>query len=259
MVEIQLDIPLYLQRLGISEVPTPSPEVLAQLQEAHLKNIPFENLDIHDHVRIDFLNSFEKIIHQNRGGFCYELNYLFYRLLVQLGFKVKLISARVFDKAKGYGAEYDHMAIIAAFTENEYLVDVGLGEFAFHPLLIGHDGEITDPGGIFRISNSEDGCLVVAKKNEAGDFIPEYKFTTIERQHEEFEGMCHYHQTSPESHFTQKRVISIATQNGRITLTDDRLKITSPEGVREYEINTENAFDEMLWEYFNIGISFHRR
>ena len=252
MMKIKLDNSQYLQRIGITDAPAPSPEALAQLQEAHLKNIPFENLDIHSHVNIDFINSYEKIIISRRGGFCYELNYLFYQLLRELGFKVRIISARVFDKAKGYGEEYDHMAIIAMFGENEYLVDVGFGEFAMHPLLIRTDTEIEDPRGIFRINNLEDGYLVVEKKNEQGDFVPEYKFTIMARQPDEFTGMCRYHQTSPESHFTQKRVCSIATEGGRITLTDDRLKITSPEDIREYEIKTEKEFDEMLWKYFKI-------
>ena len=57
--------------------------------------------------------------------------WLFYRLLESLGFKVKLVSARVYDKETGFGPEFDHMAIIAKVTEEKFLVDVGFGEFAF--------------------------------------------------------------------------------------------------------------------------------
>ena len=39
----------------------------------------------------------------------------------------------------------------------------------------------------------------------------------------EFAPGCDYHQSSPESHFTQKGVCSLALPEGRVTLRDDRL------------------------------------
>jgi N-hydroxyarylamine O-acetyltransferase len=44
--------------------------------------------------------------------------------------------------------------------------------------------------------------------------------------------MCHFHQTSPDSHFTQNRICSIAVPNGRITLADLKL-ITTKNGTRQ--------------------------
>ena len=81
----------------------------------------------------------------------------------------------------------------------------------------------------FKIDLFDDQYITVKKKNAEGEFIPEYIFSEKERQIEEFYPMCYYHQTSKESHFTQKRICSLPTQNGRITLTGNILKIAEKE------------------------------
>ena len=64
--------------------------------------------------------------------------------------------------------------------------------------------------------------------------------------------MCNYHQTSPESHFTQKRVCSKAVENGRITLSDLKI-IKTEKGIRtETELKDESEFLESLKKYFGI-------
>ena len=57
-------------------------------------------------------------------------------------------------------------------------------------------------------------------------FQPKYCFNLKKRELSEFKAMCHYHQTSPESHFTQRRLLSLATEAGRVTLSKNRLIIT---------------------------------
>ncbi|MHC2990476.1 hypothetical protein OB13_02350 [Pontibacter sp. HJ8] len=246
-----MDTRLYLKRINYNGELTPTLEVLAHLQQAHLMHVPFENLDIHHKTKIDLGNSYDKVVKQNRGGFCYELNGLFYQLLTHLGFQVKLVSARVFDY-EGFGPEFDHMAIIATIGNENYLVDVGFGEFAFHPLPIKLNTELPDPRGFFKMEKGEENYLVVKKKNPQGDFIPEYLFTEQERQVDEFLEMCHFHQTSPESHFTQKPICSLPTPEGRITLKGNTLKITTNGAVSERPLNNEDEVQQVLRDYFNV-------
>ena len=85
----------YLERINYLDPVHPTPEVLTRLQVSHLMNVPFENLDIHNSVKINLANLFDKIVTRRRGGFCYELNGLFYELLTEIGFTVKMVSARV--------------------------------------------------------------------------------------------------------------------------------------------------------------------
>ncbi len=176
----------YLKRIGYKGGLEPSLAVLQNLQKAHLFNVPFENLDIHYgnviHLNIDEL--FVKIVKRNRGGFCYELNGLFYELLISLGFNAKRISARVYNKEKGYGEEFDHMAIIVNINGVEYLTDVGFGEFTIAPFKLELGLSQSDTRSVFVIDKFEEEYLRVNKVVN-GEFTPEYIFKNIERRFEE--------------------------------------------------------------------------
>jgi N-hydroxyarylamine O-acetyltransferase len=244
----------YLERIGYSGELAASLAVLSKLQQNHLLTVPFENLDIIYKTKISLPGSYDKIVNRYRGGFCYELNYSFYQLLKHTGFDVKLVSARVYEKTKGFGAEFDHMAIIADIDNTDYLVDVGFGEFAFHPLKINLNTDLDDPRGLFRIEPYDESYLAVRKKDPDGGFTTEYIFSLKERAVEEFYTMCRYHQTSPESHFTQKRLCTLATNDGRITLTGNTFKVTVNKMVTEVELGSEPEVQQVLLDYFNVNL-----
>ena len=97
-----MNIQLYFERIKYEGLTDTTFEVLSKLQELHLMNVPFENLDIQNHIKIDLDNLFNKIVVRKRGGFCYELNGLFYQLLKEIGFAAKMVSARVYTNKKNY-------------------------------------------------------------------------------------------------------------------------------------------------------------
>ena len=249
-----MDIKQYLERINYLDKINPGIEVLSKLQTTHLMNVPFENLDIHNKNKIDLANLFDKIVKRNRGGFCYELNGLFYELLNELGFTVKMVSARVYDGKGDYSPEFDHMALIVEINKDNYLVDVVFGEFSFCPIKIELNIDTKDPRGIFRIETFNETHKIVKKINSEGEFIPEYIFSEKERQIGEFQERCNYHQTNAESHFMQKRVCSLPTQNGRITLTNDILKTTETGEIIEKRLTTEQEVQQELWNYFGIKL-----
>lgn len=248
-----MDIGSYLQRIEYTGEVAPTLSVLKELQKQHLLNIPFENLDIHANrkIELDTEKIFEKIVLNRRGGFCYELNGLFFELLSEIGFSSKMISGRVFDKEKGYGKEYDHLAIISTLGDEEFLVDVGFGEFVFHPLKLVPDLLQKDERGDFIIERHTDDYLRVSKLVN-GEWTPQYLFSTKPRAYLEFEGMCHYHQTSPHTHFTKNRFLGIPTAEGRITLIGNRLKIVQRGEVSEREIG-EDEFAGLLVNCFKFN------
>ena len=89
----------YLKRIKFDKTPKPDLDTLKELHQAHLLNIPFENLDIHlkKEISTDSGRLFDKIVNNSRGGFSYELNGLFNELLVSLGYETTIVSARVFS------------------------------------------------------------------------------------------------------------------------------------------------------------------
>ncbi|MGS2760813.1 arylamine N-acetyltransferase family protein [Sinomicrobium sp. M5D2P9] len=252
-----MNIQAYLNRIACPTVSKPDFSALRHLQKQHLLHIPFENLDIHYGVpiRLDTENIFQKVIHHKRGGFCYELNELFLQLLLDSGFTARRISARVYDsKKEQFGPEYDHLAVVVDLDGTEYLADVGFGEFAFAPLKMEPDVVQQDVRGAFVIRPGHKDELVVNIKDNAGNEVPKYSFQNISREYSEFSGMCRYHQTSSESPFTRNKLISIPTENGRITLTDNKLTIKENGNTSEVRIINKSEFDQKLQELFGIVI-----
>lgn len=244
----------YLRRIGIEKNDLePTAENLKLLQRRHLLNVPFENLDIHwkRPILIDTEKFYRKIVEEKRGGFCYELNASFNELLRSLGFQTRLVSARVSDGKGGFGNEYDHLAIIVMIGELEYLADVGFGAFTAEPLRMVADLEQQDASGAFVIKRSDDGYLEIAKKEDES-WRSEYIFKPLGRDLSEFADQCVYQQTSPESHFTKKKVCSLMTENGRKTLTDTKFIETRNGEKRETEISSDEEFDRILQREFNI-------
>ncbi|MCD9186282.1 MAG: arylamine N-acetyltransferase [Pyrinomonadaceae bacterium] len=248
----------YLKRIGIYENDLSATlETLKLLQKKHLLNVPFENLDIHwkNPIVLDTEKFFDKIIDQKRGGFCYELNGLFNELLKSLGFQTKIISARV-SNGKDFGAEYDHLAILVEIDGEEYLADAGFGDFSAEPLKFVLDTEQTDANGVFSVRKHSDEYFEVVKKH-GGEWQSEYIFKDSARDLSEFAGMCDFHQTSPESHFTRGKLCSLMTENGRKTLTDKKFIKTESGEKSETEVASEDEFNEILAREFAIDHSKH--
>ena len=244
----------YLKRIGLGgDDITLDGAGLARLQRQHLLSIPFENLDIHwkRPIVLDTERFFRKIVEGGRGGFCYELNGLFNELLSSIGFKTHLVSARVSTGDGNFSNEYDHAAIIAEAGDGEYLVDVGFGAFTAGPLTMVLNTEQEDATGTYVIRKHEDGYLVILKKG-AGDWNAEYAFKPVARELAEFAGMCDFHQTSPESHFTRGKVCSLMTADGRKTLTDKKFIVTSGKERLETDIGPEAEFEDILEQEFGI-------
>lgn len=238
----------YLARIGVDEVSLDEAG-LRRLQRRHLLTVPFENLDIHwdRKIVLDIDAIYRKVVGEKRGGFCYELNGLFGALLNELGFQTRMASARVATGDGNFSREYDHMALVAAVGNEEFLVDVGFGAFTTEPLRMVIKEEQEDPSGMYVIREHEDGYLIVLKEN-----VPEYIFKPVGRELAEFEGMCEFHQTSSDSHFTQRKVCSLLTENGRKTLTDNRFIVTTGGEKKESEVASEEEFGEILEREFGI-------
>jgi N-hydroxyarylamine O-acetyltransferase len=245
----------YLDRIGASVPKAPTLEALQELHFAHLRAVPFENLDIHLGVPIVLEEDrlLAKIVTSRRGGFCYELNYCFHWLLRELGFRVTLLSAEVARPEGGFGIPFDHMALRVELGGAEWLADVGFGDSFLRPLRMTPDREEREAGYRFRLRGPEPAWLLERAPSNGGDYVPQYRFTTTPRALEEFREACHYHQTSPESTFTQKAVATRALEDGRVTVAQDRV-IVRQNGKRiETPLPSLDAWREALARH--VGLS----
>jgi N-hydroxyarylamine O-acetyltransferase len=248
-----LDLSAYLARLHDQGSLEPNAETLRRLHLAHLLTVPFENLSIHWGESIELRDDalFDKVVMRRRGGFCYELNGLFAALLRALGFDVTMLSAQVFGANESFGPEGDHMALLVNL-EQRWLVDVGFGDSFREPLLLDERGEQLEEWHGYRIEDIDEGRLILSRREKGGTWKPEHRFRLEPHVYADFAGMCHYHQTSPDSYFTQNRMCSLATPDGRITLSGRRLLTTRDGEKQERELADENEAAEVLRERFGI-------
>ena len=242
----------YLKRIDVSDPEPLTLANLAVLQTSHMLRVPFENLDIHWNkpIKLDTEALYQKIVENRRGGFCYELNGLFGWLLEELEYDIEMLSCRVYSsKTEEFGPEFDHMALLVHLDNESYIVDVGFGDSFRTPIKM-PDGQSEDVSGRYRITEQDAGYLLQRKQDK--DWEPQYTFSLISRKLEEFEAMCEYHQTSPDSHFTQQKIMSIATEWGRISLSEKALITTKGRTKVNEVIANKREWQDKLLEVFGI-------
>ncbi len=248
----QLFVQKYLERIKLQDELHPDRNTLIKIHRQHLLNIPFENLSIFENRKIEFDTEklFTKIVTQKRGGICYELNGLLFHLLKCIGFKAKYLSARVLDD----GNEFDHVLIMVQIESDRYLADVGFGDNFLEPLKFDLDTVHKDLKGYFKITRAENSAYTLLKSADGLEYSAEYTFSLSGRSLDDFRERCSYFETSPESRFRKKRLCSLERENGRISLSDNKLTMTQGEIREEKKIENDSEFDLYLKEVFDIQI-----
>jgi N-hydroxyarylamine O-acetyltransferase len=144
--------------------------------------------------------------------------------------------------------------------DQRWLVDVGFGDSFLEPLLLDEASAQIQGERSYRIVPQ--GNYLILSRRDNDEWKPQYRITLQPYQYEDFDGMCRYHQTSPQSHFTQGRVCSRATADGgRITLNaaagttpnDMRLISTTRNGERHEQIlQSHEEYADALREHFGV-------
>lgn len=257
-----LDQERYLSRIGID--PTQGRnhdlETLERLQQAHISAIPFETLSItgdpfggHDGegVSLALPELYEKIIERRRGGFCYELNGLFWWLLTELGFEVDRLSARIESNGE-LGPPADHLTLIVSLDQR-YIVDVGLGIPKLRRPLTLNGTAHTDTSGIeWRITESDrpDADYTIHYREPgSNEWATRCIFRDVPREMGYFEATCEYFELAPESGFRGDPVVIRATERGHTKLSPTTLTRIVDGEPQKRSISEEEWYDLLEREF----------
>lgn len=242
-----MNINKYLQRIKASNE-APSLQYLSELQFLHMKHVPFENLDVIRKIPI-YLNlkrMYEKIVDNNRGGYCYEVNGLFHWLLTNIGYDAHLVAATVMRPNGEFAKADTHVAIIV-LLDQPYLVDVGFGHSQVQPMAL--DGRIyEDISGIYKVHQISENCYDLMRKDDS-TWRTLYRFSRDKRKLTDFHEGVVFNQVSPQSTFTHTDLVTKATDTGRITLKDLTLTITKNGERTKVDLSPtekENVFIEIF-------------
>lgn len=243
------DIPVaaYLDRIGATRPDRPDIGSLRHLQERHVLSVPFENLDYHLDRPI-FMDErvLDKIVHQHRGGGCYEVNPAFAFLLRALGYRVEIHPGRVYRPGGVLGPAMCHLALRVELEET-WLVDVGFGRNSRLPLRWNCRLAQQDPDGEYRIQDAEDGGIDVYLNGR-----PLYRLDTRPCRLEDFQPTLWWWRTSPQSPFLQEVFCTLRTETGRVTLKGNTLTV-----VDGAERTTEELSDDALFAAYRKYFGFN--
>ena len=261
MSEPRLTAPaLYLRRLGFDAPPAPTLDTLRQLQFRHTSVFPFENLTTLSGgaVLIDLPSIEQKVLHDGRGGYCYELNYLFLALLQELGFDARGISGRVvMGHPEGAWTARTHRLSLVTLDGVRYITDVGFGGMVpTAPLILDTPAEQSTPHEPYRIEQHEDGYTLRA--NVAGEWRAMYIFDLQRQEDIDYAVGNWYVSTHPESSFTKQLMVARTGEGWRRTLNNGTFAIHRIGSESERQQVTEvDELIALLAREFGIKVPVH--
>lgn len=221
------NLALYLQRLGFDAPPAPTLETLRQLQLRHTGAFPFENLTtlMGEPVLIDLPSIEQKVLHDSRGGYCYELNNLFLALLQTLGFEARGITGRVvMNQPEGGWTARTHRLSLVTLGGVRYITDVGFGGMVpTAPLMLDTEAEQLTPHEPYRIEPHADGYTLRA--NVGGEWRAMYIFDLQRQEDIDYTLGNWYVSTHPESSFVKQLMVARTGEGWRRTLNNGSFAI----------------------------------
>jgi len=231
-----IDLDAYLARIGYDGPREPTIEVLCALHRLHPAAIAFENMAplLGRPVPLDISALEAKLVHERRGGYCFEQNGLFRAALSMLGFAVTPLIARVVWMAPPgtpLGAR-NHMLLKVDLEEGPFLADVGFGGYLFSaPLKLAPDLEQATAESIFRLAPSAD-ALVLQTRLPAG-WTSLYRFTLEPAEQSDYEVSNWYTSTHPSHLLTNNLLAERLAPDVRSSLLNTQLTRRYPDGRTE--------------------------
>lgn len=249
MIGILMQLQTYFERIQYAGSLEANRETLRQLHRAHLQAIPYENLDIHlgQQLTLNLPQIYDKIVRNQRGGWCYEMNGLFAWALEELGFAVTMLGSTVGATTQGEEGDRDHL-ILRVDLEEPWLVDVGFGNGFLEPLPL-RPGEHQQ--GFFHLRLEQQDAAWFFHNHAHGG--PGYGFTLLPRRYTDFAQRCRESQTSPESHFVRTTICYRFTDWGFVALRGAMLKEYYIHNTEEEEITTQDRYAEVLEARFGLA------
>jgi N-hydroxyarylamine O-acetyltransferase len=253
-----MNLDAYFDRIGYAGPRTPTLETLRAITLLHATTIPFENLS----VLIDGPPDLElpaleaKLVDAGRGGYCYEQNGLLAAALVELGFEVRELSARV-----RYGIPPDvvtprsHRLMRVETPEGTAFADVGFGGLTLTaPVMSRWQEEQDTPHERVRLVPDEDDFLLQALVGEAWTDV--YRFDLAVHLPPDYVQQNWHTATRPNGLFSNNVIAAMPMPEGRYALFNRTLtwRPLAGEKVRT-EIRSKAELREVLAELFSIDAS----
>ena len=248
----------YLKRIGYEGAVSPDLETLNALIRAHLTHVPFENLDVYDagaDIPLDTASLFDKIVTRRRGGYCFELNALFYALLKDIGFDCYPIAVRVVRASMRRVSPLSHRATIVTIDGVRYFADVGFGGPAPHRALeLDNPAEQLSDGQRFFFDKSGGDTVLCRATDSGNERLLQFSEAPVDPI--DFLALNEYQAKSKMSGFRMVRMVNIATEDGAVSMTGNVMRVHKNGEVTETAFTTQEELRRALRDYYGIEVDF---
>lgn len=248
-----VDLDAYLDRIGYTGNLDTSAQTLIELHKRHVQSIPFENLDVllGKKISISLPNIEDKLVHQKRGGYCFEQNGLFAAVLGQVGFTTSPKIARVrWQAPPELVTPASHMVLEVETDVGPYLADVGFGGVGLIEAIkleidtIQH--QTFEPR---RLLQRNDELLHQVLIGDAWQDV--YQFSLREAAPIDLEIANWYSCTHPQARFMRTLLVAQVTATGRRVIADTEVILREHTGelVRKTLASREDLLESLATQF----------
>jgi N-hydroxyarylamine O-acetyltransferase len=202
------ELDAYFERIGYPGPRDPTVDVLHAIHRRHALSIPFENLDVLGGGRIDYSPTavFAKLVHQRRGGYCFEQSHLLLQVLRALGFNAVPLIGRVRPAGATTVFGLTHMLLRVECGGRTFFADTGYGNLSLLEPLELKLGERQVHAGLEPRRLVAEGPLLVQQAELKGTWTDIYAFSPTEAPAMDFEIGNWYTATHPDSRFVRNLI-----------------------------------------------------
>ena len=248
-----IDVGAYLARIEWDGPVRPNFDTLCGVLRAHMRRIPFENLDVllGRGIPLDLVAVQSKLVASRRGGYCFEHATLFAAALDALGFSTCLHSARVVLLSPATVSPRTHMFATVSLPEGTFVVDPGFGALAPEvPVALALRDDPSHAGHWM----ARDGRYRVLRARTSEKIVDCWVSTLEADNPADFVVANHYTATHPSSPFRNRLLMRAATETGRVTVQNREVTIRNGTETRTYEIAERRELRAVIAEHFGFDM-----
>lgn len=212
----------YFARLNWSGPTDVTLETLRALHLQHNCTIPFENLDVllPREMQLDEQSLAEKLIGARRGGYCFEQNGVFERVLREMGFTVRSLLGRVVLSNPPSLPPRTHRLLLVEVDGEVWIADVGFGgQTLTAPIRLLADIPQQTPHGEYRLLQEGEDWILQFRHHTHWQSM--YRFDLVTQHQSDYVMGNFWSAHWPQSHFRHHLLMCRhLPDGGKLTLTN---------------------------------------